>query len=74
MKIIDDPNHTFVIAEAGSNWKIGSDEENLMMAKSLIQTAAKAGADAVKFQTFSSQKLYAQNAGTRRGLQGSGSL
>lgn len=72
MKSLDDFFHTFVIAEAGSNWKIGSDEENLRMARSLIQTAAKAGADAVKFQTFSAKKLYAQNAGQAKYLTDTG--
>ena len=47
---------TFVIAEAGANhnrdWKI---------AKGLIESAAKSGSDAVKFQTYSSETLYAKN-------------
>lgn len=46
-------NKTFIIAEAGANhnrqWK---------MALSLIDAAKTAGADAVKFQTYSSEKLY----------------
>ena len=48
----DDPKHVFVIAEAGSNWKCGSYEEDLNQAKKLIKCAVKAGADAVKFQTY----------------------
>jgi len=60
---IDNPKHTFVIAEAGSNWKIGNLDDNIDQAKQLILTAANAGADAVKFQTFKSNTVYAQDAG-----------
>lgn len=42
----------FVIAEAGVNH--GGDEK---LALQLVETAAKCGADAVKFQTFSAEKL-----------------
>ncbi|MCY4732126.1 N-acetylneuraminate synthase family protein [Natronomonas gomsonensis] len=47
----DEP--TFVIAEAGSNHN-----GNLETAKKLIDVAADAGADAVKFQTFRAEDLY----------------
>src|SRR3990172_5267888 len=60
---LDDPNHTFVIAEAGSNWKCGTYEEDLKQAKQLIMVAAKAGADAVKFQTYKPETTYVPNAG-----------
>lgn len=43
---------TFIIAEAGVNHN-GSDE----LALQLVDTAARCGADAVKFQTFSADKL-----------------
>lgn len=66
--IIDNPNHTFVIAEAGSNWKIGTFEEDLQQAKKLIHIASKCGADAVKFQTYRSKSVYALKAGKSKYL------
>ncbi len=60
---IDNPKHTFVIAEAGSNWKIGSLNDDISQSKQLILSAANAGADAIKFQTFKSKTVYAQDAG-----------
>ena len=50
-------NKTFIIAEAGVNHN-GSVE----MAFQLIDVAAAAGADAVKFQTFKAEKVIAANA------------
>ena len=49
---------TFIIAEAGVNHN-----GDLAMALQLVDVAAQAGADAVKFQTFSAEKL------TRRGAE-----
>jgi len=60
---LKDTQHTFVIAEAGSNWKCGTYDEDLNMASNLIKTAAKSGADAIKFQTYRSHTVYAPNAG-----------
>ncbi len=60
---IDNHKHTFVIAEAGSNWKIGSLNDDISQSKQLILSAANAGADAIKFQTFKSKTVYAQDAG-----------
>lgn len=45
----------FVIAEAGSNHN-----RSMRMAKQLIDVAADAGADAVKFQTFRGDNLYSK--------------
>jgi len=47
---------TFIIAEAGANHN-----RDFEQAKSLIDVAVKSGADAVKFQTYSSETLYSAN-------------
>ena len=47
-------NKTFIIAEAGANHN-----RDINLAKSLIDVAASAGCDAVKFQTYSANTLYA---------------
>jgi len=60
---LDNPNHIFVIAEAGSNWKCGTYEEDLKRSRELIKIASRAGADAVKFQTYRSETVYVPNAG-----------
>ena len=62
-KKLNDPNHVFVIAEAGSNWKCGTFEEDLEQSKKLIKAASNAGADAVKFQTYKPETIYSFNAG-----------
>lgn len=57
-------NHVFVIAEAGSNWRMGTPKRDLAMARALIDVAVEAGADAVKFQTYKPETVYVENAGT----------
>lgn len=53
------PGHpVYFIAEAGSNHN-----GNLEQARRLIEVAARAGADAVKFQTFRAAALYPRSAG-----------
>jgi N,N'-diacetyllegionaminate synthase len=67
--MMDNSNHVFVIAEAGSNWKCGSYEDDLERSKSMIRIAKDAGADAIKFQTYKSETTYAQNAGSSEYLK-----
>ena len=55
---VGDGEPCFIIAEAGSNHN-----GNLEQARRLIDVAAEAGADAVKFQLFRADKLYPTNAG-----------
>jgi N-acetylneuraminate synthase len=69
---LDNPKHTFVIAEAGSNWKCGSYEEDLKQGKELIKLAAQAGADAVKFQTYRPESVYVKNPGKSKYLSKTG--
>jgi len=56
-------NKTFIIAEAGSNWRCGTPARDIKMAKSLIDVAVEARADAVKFQTYKPETVYVPNAG-----------
>ncbi len=56
-------NKVYVIAEAGSNWRMGTPKRDLAMAHSLIDVAVQAGADAVKFQTYRPETVYVSNAG-----------
>ncbi len=51
-KSIGDGHPSFIIAEAGVNHN-----GDLTLAKQLVDKAAWAGADAVKFQTFKTKKL-----------------
>jgi len=52
------PGHpTYVIAEAGANHN-----RDLGMARELIDVAAESGADAVKFQTYSGDRIYSRKA------------
>jgi N-acetylneuraminate synthase len=49
-------NRTFIIAEAGVNHN-----GDLALARRLVEVAAEAGADAVKFQTFRSEELVTED-------------
>ena len=69
---INNPNHVFIIAEAGSNWKVGNYFDDLNRAKKLITVAAKCGADAIKFQTYNAKDVYVINAGRSKYLSKSG--
>lgn len=55
--------HVFIIAEAGSNWRMGTLEKDLAASKKLIEVAKEAGADAIKFQVFRPETIYVPNAG-----------
>jgi N-acetylneuraminate synthase len=60
---------TFVIAEAGSNHN-----NDLSMAKELVDVAADAGVDAVKFQTFRAETMYPEESGVTDYLETDTSL
>ena len=59
----NDLSKTFIIAEAGSNWKVGTYDDDLNRAKELIKIASTSGADAVKFQTFKPETVFVPEAG-----------
>lgn len=65
-------NNVFIIAEAGSNWRMGTPARDLAMGKALIDVAAEAGADAIKFQTYKPESVYVKNAGKSRYLAEAG--
>ena len=56
--------HVFVIAEAGSNWRMGTPDRDRQMARALVDVAFEAGADAVKFQTYRADSTYVADAGS----------
>lgn len=55
-KIIGNTHPCFIIAEAGSNHN-----GDIKQAKELVDIAVESGADAVKFQTFTADKLFSKN-------------
>lgn len=55
-KYISNASQTFIIAEAGVNHN-----GDMNLARKMIDVAAEAGADAVKFQTFKAEKLILKN-------------
>jgi N-acetylneuraminate synthase len=66
------PKNVFLIAEIGSNWKVGGENENKQMAEKLVKAAAAAGVNAVKFQTFRAKSVYASSAGRSQYLANQG--
>lgn len=69
---IGDGNPCFIIAEAGSNWRMGTAKRDLAMGKALIDAAVEAGCDAVKFQTYRAETTYVEGAGEIEYLASSG--
>jgi N,N'-diacetyllegionaminate synthase len=69
---LNNSKHCFVIAEAGSNWKSRTLKESIVRAKKMIDVAAKSGADAIKFQTYSGDSVYVENAGQSKYLTNKG--
>lgn len=67
-----DTHRTFIIAEAGSNWRMGTAARDMAMARTLIDIARESGADAVKFQTYRAETVYVSNAGSSDYLSDSG--
>src|SRR5438552_13981697 len=57
-RLVGEGHPCLIIAEAGSNH-----DQKWSWAKKLIDIAAKAQADAVKFQTFLPEKIYVKHAG-----------
>lgn len=57
-RLIGLPQPCYVIAEAGSNH-----DGSLEQARALVDVAAEAGADAVKFQVFRADRMYPPSAG-----------
>src|SRR4051812_32733930 len=57
LKTVGDGHPCYVIAEAGANHN-----RDLDTARRLIDVASEAGADAVKFQTYSGKTLYSTKA------------
>src|SRR5262249_52438778 len=55
---IGDDRPAFIVAEAGSNHN-----RDFGQAIALIDAAVEAGADAVKFQAFTAERLYPRSAG-----------
>lgn len=65
-------DRVFVIAEAGSNWRMGTPSRDRAMARALVDVAVAAGADAVKFQTYRPETVYVENAGASDYLSAAG--
>lgn len=61
----------FIVAEIGTNWHFG-DGRDSRDARRLIDVAAEAGCDAVKFQTYRPDQVYAPNAGKSDYLSAAG--
>lgn len=58
---LNEKKRVFIIAEAGSNWRTGQGDWERI--ETMIKSAKEAGADAIKFQLFKAEDVYAVNAG-----------
>jgi len=56
-KILAEENRPFVVADAGVNH-----ENDIDIAKRMIDDVARAGADAIKFQTYKAEKIASRNS------------
>lgn len=63
-RLVGDGEPCFIIAEAGSNHN-----GDMEIAKKLIDAAADAGADAIKFQVFSAEKHYSKKTPLHSGYK-----
>jgi len=63
-RMIGEDEPCFIIAEAGANFRISDNpDENYKQAIRLINIAADAGADAIKFQVYRAKEMYVKDAG-----------
>jgi N-acetylneuraminate synthase len=60
---MNDLQHVLIVAEAGSNWRMGTTDRDRQMARALVDVAVEAGADVVKFQTYRARDTYVADAG-----------
>jgi N-acetylneuraminate synthase len=61
---MNEAHSVLIIAEAGSNWRMGSPARDRQMARVLVDAAVDAGADVVKFQTYRARDTYVPDAGS----------
>jgi N-acetylneuraminate synthase len=61
----------FVIGEVGTNWHFGDSHDDTV-ARRMIELAADAGCDAVKFQTYRPETVYVPNPGESDYLSAAG--
>lgn len=65
-------DRVYIIAEAGANERMGTPARDERMSFALIDAAAAAGADAVKFQTYRPETVHVPNAGQSESLTAGG--
>jgi N-acetylneuraminate synthase len=61
----------FIIGEVGTNWHFGDSNDD-SVARRMIELAAEAGCDAVKFQTYRPETVYVPNPGESDYLSAAG--